>query len=40
MRKFLENNLTDNLEKQQYELLKCEQDELYVKTAEGVRARS
>ena len=35
--KFLENNLTDNLKKQQYELLKCELDEIYDKIAEGVR---
>ena len=34
---FLENDLTDNLKKQQYELLKCELDELYNKIAEGVR---
>ena len=38
--KFLENNLTDNLKKQQYELLKCELDEIYDKIAEGVRVRS
>ena len=38
--KFLENNLTDNLKKQQYELLKCELDEIYDKVAEGVRVRS
>ena len=31
--KFLENNLTDNLKKQQYELLKCELDEIYDKIA-------
>ena len=38
--KFLENNLTDNLKKQQYELLKCELDEIYEKIAEGARVRS
>ena len=38
--KFLENNLTENLKKQQYELLKCELDEIYDKIAEGVRVRS
>ena len=38
--KFLENNLTDNLKKQQYELLKCELDEIYDKIAEGVIVRS
>ena len=38
--KFLENNLTDNLKKQQYGLLKCELDEIYEKIAEGVRVRS
>ena len=38
--KFLENNLTDNLKKQQYGLLKCELDEIYDKIAEGVRVRS
>ena len=38
--KFLENNLPDNLKKQQYELLKCELDEIYDKIAEGVRVRS
>ena len=37
---FLENNLTDNLKKQQYELLKCELDEIYDKIAEGVIVRS
>ena len=35
--KFLENNMTDNLKKQQYELLKYELDEIYDKIAEGVR---
>ena len=35
--KFLENNLTGNLKKQQYELLKCEADEIYDKIDEGVR---
>ena len=34
--KFLENNLSGNLKKQQYELLKCELDEIYDKIAEGV----
>ena len=38
--KFLENNLTDNLKKQQYGFLKCELDEIYDKIAEGVRVRS
>ena len=38
--KFLEKNLTDNLKKQQYGLLKCELDEIYDKIAEGVRVRS
>ena len=38
--KFLENNLTDNLEKQQYELFRCGLDEIYNKIAEGVRVRS
>ena len=33
----LENDLTDNLKKQQCELLKWEQDELYNKIAEGVK---
>ena len=37
--KFLENNLTDNLKRQQYELLICELDEIYDKIAEGVRVR-
>ena len=32
--------MTDNLKRQQYELLKCELDEIYDKTAEGVKARS
>ena len=32
--------MTDNLKKQQYELLKCELDEIYDKIAEGVRVRS
>ena len=32
--------MTDNLQKQQYELLKCELDEIYDKIAEGVRVRS
>ena len=40
MLKFLENNLTDNLKKQQYKLLKCELDKIYDKIAEGVRVRS
>ena len=35
--KFLENNLTDNLRKQQYELLRYELDEIYDKIAEGVK---
>ena len=35
--KFLENNLTDNLKKQQYELLRYELDEIYDKIAEGVK---
>ena len=34
---FLENNLTGNLKKQQYKLLKSELDEIYDKIAEGVR---
>ena len=38
--KFLENNLTGNLKKQQYELLKFKLDEIYDKIAEGVRVRS
>ena len=38
--KFLENNLTDNLKKQQYKLLKRELDERYDKIAEGVRVQS
>ena len=38
--KFLENNLTDNLKKQQYELLKCERDEIYDKIADAVRVRN
>ena len=38
--KFVENILTDNLKKQQYQLLKCELDEIYDKIAEGVRVRS
>ena len=38
--KSLENNLTDNFKKQQYELLNCELDEIYDKIAEGVRVRS
>ena len=37
---FLENNLTDDLKKQQYELLKCELDGIYNKIAEGVRVQS
>ena len=37
--KFLENNLTDNLKKQQYELLKCEGDQICDKIAECVRVR-
>ena len=37
--KFLENNLTDNLKKQQYGL-KCELDGIYDKIAECVRVRS
>ena len=32
--------MTDSLKKQQYELLKCELDEIYDKIAEGVRVRS
>ena len=40
MLKFLENNLTDNLKKQQYGLLKCKLHEIYDKIAEGVRVRS
>ena len=40
MLKFLENNLTDNLKKQQYKLLKRELDERYDKIAEGVRVQS
>ena len=38
--KFLENNLTDNLKKQQHELLKCELDEIYDRIVEGVRVRN
>ena len=34
--KFLENHLTDNLKKQQYELSKCELDEIYDIIAEVV----
>ena len=37
MLKWLENNLTDNLNKPQYELLKSELDEIYNKVAESVR---
>ena len=40
MLNFLENNLTDNLKKHQYKLLKCEFDEIYDKIAEGVRVQS
>ena len=36
----LENNLTGNVKKKQYELLKCELDEIYDKIAEDVRVRS
>ena len=32
--------MTDNLKGQQYKLLKCELDEIYDETAEGVKARS
>ena len=32
--------MTDNLKKQQYELLKCELEELYDKIAEGLRVWS
>ena len=35
--KFSENNLTNNLEKQQYELLACELNEIYDNIAEGER---
>ena len=40
MMKIIESNLTNNVKKQQYELLKCEVDEIYDKVAEGVRVRS
>lgn len=39
MLKFVESNLTDNMQ-QQHELLKCELDKLYHKVAEGVKDRS
>ena len=38
--KILENNLTDTVKKQQYELFKSEVHEKYGKTAESVRVRS
>ena len=37
---FLENTFTDNLKKQQYELIKCELDEIYDKIAESIKVRS
>ena len=37
MLKLLENNLTDNLNQQQYELWKYELDDIYNKVAEGIK---
>ena len=36
MLKILENNLTDSVNKQQYDLLKCELDETYGKVVKGI----